>query len=59
MFFHLDIDECEDELDDCVNSDCINTVGSFECGPCYPGFTGERNCSKLYQWAKIIECYNL
>lgn len=41
----LDIDECEDRIDDCdTNSDCKNTEGSFEC-TCAEGYTGDgRKC---------------
>ncbi|CAO2592990.1 Thbs4 [Lemmus lemmus] len=46
-----DVDECRNGA--CVlNSVCINTLGSYRCGPCKPGYTGdqtrgcktERNC---------------
>ncbi|KAK1345153.1 hypothetical protein QTO34_013863 [Cnephaeus nilssonii] len=46
-----DIDECRNGA--CVlNSICTNTLGSYRCGPCKPGYTGdqtrgckpERNC---------------
>ena len=49
MVHTVDINECEAGLDDCENSECMNTAGSFNCGPCYPGFTGERTCSKSSQ----------
>ncbi|XP_044536884.1 thrombospondin-4 [Gracilinanus agilis] len=36
-----DIDECRNGA--CVpNSVCINTVGSYQCGPCKSGFTGDQ-----------------
>uniref|UniRef100_A0A2K5LTF5 Thrombospondin 4 n=1 Tax=Cercocebus atys TaxID=9531 RepID=A0A2K5LTF5_CERAT len=50
-FVCTDIDECRNGA--CVsNSICINTLGSYRCGPCKPGYTGdqirgckmERNC---------------
>uniref|UniRef100_A0A673AJT1 Thrombospondin 3 n=1 Tax=Sphaeramia orbicularis TaxID=375764 RepID=A0A673AJT1_9TELE len=38
-----DIDECVDLPDACVsNSVCINTVGSYKCGGCKPGFLGNQ-----------------
>ncbi|CAK6984090.1 thrombospondin-3a, partial [Scomber scombrus] len=38
-----DIDECLELPDACVmNSVCINTVGSFKCGGCKPGFLGNQ-----------------
>ncbi|KAJ8963403.1 hypothetical protein NQ318_018882, partial [Aromia moschata] len=42
----IDINECE-ELRVCDrNSECINTEGSYQCGPCKPGYTGDssRGC---------------
>ncbi|XP_018534313.1 thrombospondin-3a [Lates calcarifer] len=39
----VDIDECVDLPDACVsNSVCINTVGSYKCGGCKPGFLGNQ-----------------
>uniref|UniRef100_A0A8C6EFK5 Cartilage oligomeric matrix protein n=1 Tax=Microcebus murinus TaxID=30608 RepID=A0A8C6EFK5_MICMU len=38
-----DINECETGQHNCVpNSVCINTRGSFQCGPCQPGFVGDQ-----------------
>ncbi|XP_061428194.1 cartilage oligomeric matrix protein-like isoform X2 [Lethenteron reissneri] len=39
-----DVDECRDGKNGgCVdNSICINTKGSFECGPCQDGFVGDQ-----------------
>ncbi|XP_008172836.1 thrombospondin-4 [Chrysemys picta bellii] len=41
----LDIDECNNNGQNggCVpNSQCINTMGSYRCGPCKPGYTGDQ-----------------
>ncbi|XP_069505420.1 cartilage oligomeric matrix protein isoform X2 [Ambystoma mexicanum] len=49
-----DVNECENMSSACVaNSVCINTQGSYRCGPCKPGYVGdqtsgcrrERTCS--------------
>ena len=49
--YTTDIDECIINPLSCINSDCINTNGSYTCGECYPGFnrTGIRTapCCKL------------
>ncbi|KAJ3604084.1 hypothetical protein NHX12_028825 [Muraenolepis orangiensis] len=40
-----DIDECEGPLENggcTANSHCLNTVGSFRCGECSAGFTGDQ-----------------
>ncbi|KAM9688457.1 cartilage oligomeric matrix protein [Trichechus inunguis] len=38
-----DINECETGQHNCVpNSVCVNTPGSFQCGPCQPGFVGDQ-----------------
>nr|XP_019592300.1 PREDICTED: cartilage oligomeric matrix protein [Rhinolophus sinicus] len=38
-----DINECETGKHNCVpNSVCVNTRGSFQCGPCQPGFVGDQ-----------------
>ncbi|XP_023646247.1 thrombospondin-3a-like [Paramormyrops kingsleyae] len=51
-----DVDECVNGSGACVpNSICINTVGSYKCGPCKAGFAGnqltgcfpQRSCSTL------------
>lgn len=35
----VDVDECEASKNPCHN-ECINLPGSFKCGPCPPGYTG-------------------
>ena len=44
---HSDVDECADDADnDCVaNSDCMNTVGSYDC-----------DCSTGYQGNGLVQC---
>lgn len=38
-----DIDECAQDNGGCVpNSECINTPGSFRCGPCLTPFIGDQ-----------------
>ena len=48
----LDVDECFDAtLQNCVNAQCIDTDGSFEC-ECLPGYTkpllGGNICEGIY-----------
>ena len=33
----LDVDECQDVVNVCVNADCYNTPGSFRCECFMPG----------------------
>ncbi|KAK4884595.1 hypothetical protein RN001_000866 [Aquatica leii] len=38
-----DIDECVLGINDCVpNSECLNTIGSYQCGPCNLGYIGNQ-----------------
>lgn len=38
-----DVDECKTDNGGCVpNSDCINTPGSRQCGPCRPPYVGNQ-----------------
>jgi len=45
----VDINECEQGTDVCVNAECNNTVGSYTCRPCFPGFIPENmtTCSEF------------
>lgn len=36
---NVDVDECEESRNPCHN-ECINLPGSFKCGPCPAGYTG-------------------
>ena len=40
-FISADINECSEEQDNCsVNSNCTNTIGSYEC-TCHTGYLDE------------------
>uniref|UniRef100_A0A3P9K6R8 Latent transforming growth factor beta binding protein 3 n=1 Tax=Oryzias latipes TaxID=8090 RepID=A0A3P9K6R8_ORYLA len=51
--FCEDINECLNP-DTCPNEQCENTLGSYECTPCMPGY--EAHAGKCYD---INECQNL
>ncbi|KAH8405045.1 hypothetical protein KR222_005560 [Zaprionus bogoriensis] len=46
-----DVDECAPEVNPCHN-ECINLPGSFRCGACAPGYTGDgKYCRDLDECA--------
>ena len=52
---YTDIDECGLGIHTCINADCVNTRGSFNCSPCHPGFTGDgMPCSELFNNVLIL-----
>ena len=50
-----DADECLMDIDNChLNTECVNTIGSFEC-QCLPGFTGDGfNCQGKYHMHILV-----
>ncbi|XP_033326068.2 cartilage oligomeric matrix protein [Megalopta genalis] len=43
QLIYLDINECDTDNGGCGKFvECINTMGSYECGTCLPGFLGDR-----------------
>ena len=47
LLIFADIDECQVSNTTCINADCVNEIGSYYCGPCYPGFKREIPNSNL------------
>ena len=61
LFLFIDVDECEQGTDVCVNAECTNTVGSYTCRPCFPGFSiGDATaCSKpklFFVFSPLFKC---
>ena len=51
LYFHIDIDECSAETDDC-DQICTNTAGSYTCS-CNSGYIsgdGGRTCNGVLAW---------
>ncbi|VDN30334.1 unnamed protein product [Gongylonema pulchrum] len=65
----VDVDECRDDSMETCSKDppvkCINTIGSYECAPCPPGYKGDgRTCTKqnpceLSPCYPKAKCYNM
>ena len=59
IFFFIDIDECQEDIDPC-NGDrelCINMVGSYTCG-CEPGFAKKNGeCVREKGKRKLLVCF--
>nr|DBA13805.1 TPA: hypothetical protein GDO54_004844 [Pyxicephalus adspersus] len=55
-----DIDECNDGNNGgCdANSICTNTVGSYKCGPCKPGFVGNQSLGCVPKKSCISPAFN-
>ncbi|XP_030569623.1 cubilin homolog [Drosophila novamexicana] len=46
-----DVDECAPDVNPC-HKECINLPGSYRCGACPPGYTGDgRNCRDINECA--------
>ena len=54
LLIFADIDECQVSNTTCINADCVNKVGSYFCGPCYPGFEREVPNSQLTACGKSL-----
>ena len=56
LFLFPDIDECQLGIDICINAECNNTVGSYTCTPCLPGFIPGNltSCSEFHYFLTEI-----
>ena len=55
---------CREDIDECISRPCFhgvgcnNTLGSFICGVCPPGYSGDgRNCARKSSTSKWIKKY--
>ncbi|CAI9577037.1 unnamed protein product [Staurois parvus] len=55
-----DIDECNDGNNGgcAANSICTNTVGSYKCGPCKPGFVGNQSLGCVPKKSCVSPAFN-
>src|SRR4029434_7622457 len=45
----VDVDECDNALQ-CPGRECVNSVGSFRCVSCRPGFSHRMANAKVRAW---------